>query len=532
MGDEFVRRARDDAGAVRPPLRPVVVQRKLAVGAANDPAELEADRAANAVMRILHQGERAGNVVFARGSTRIRRTQSAAATVGAAGGAVPPEAEAGIRSALAHGQPLEGRVRRAMEHGFDADFSAVRVHDDASAATLNDQVQAHAFTTGRDIFFGAGRYRPASRDGQRLIAHELAHVVQQGHAVTARRRSVVRRAGASTSGDAQPMMDQAPAGAGRTRITMRDGGGEVGSVTVAARGDAAEATGLSVSPERRGNGYGADLLAAAAHRAETAGSSRLTLGSEDQGSGHLDGWYRSLGFQEAGKVDDHTRFEASTSILRSSNRSSRIVRRMEAEILWYEKVPGQQDPVGHTEKKPGGYRLVKGQKIHGISVYERGDVRAASNLEKQKEQEALKAKQREEEAAAKERWARAKAAAITGPVKKTDYKTVFVLDSRQVRFTQDSIGDEFADGGKIEELAEKLRSGKAKFSELPAIRVLQSKGGNFVSLDNRRLWCCRRADVAVRCVWATPTEIARDASKFTSDGGAEGSTHVDVRWKK
>jgi hypothetical protein len=61
--------------------------------------------------------------------------------------------------------------------------------------------------------------------------------------------------------------------------------------------------------------------------------------------------------------------------------------------------------------------------------------------------------------------------------------------------------------------------------------VLLSAGGKFVSLDNRRLWCCRQADVAVRCRWATPKEIAKDAFKFTSGGGGEGSTHVDVRWK-
>ena len=69
-----------------------------------------------------------------------------------------------------------------MEDGFGADFSRVRVHTDGAANDVNRRIQAHAFTTGSDIFCGKGRYAPSSLGGQELLAHELAHVVQQGAA--------------------------------------------------------------------------------------------------------------------------------------------------------------------------------------------------------------------------------------------------------------------------------------------------------------------------------------------------------------
>jgi hypothetical protein len=66
-----------------------------------------------------------------------------------------------------------------MEPRFGHDFSGVRVHTDLVASRSADTVAAQAYTVGADIVFGAGRYAPASRDGQRLLAHELAHVQQQ-----------------------------------------------------------------------------------------------------------------------------------------------------------------------------------------------------------------------------------------------------------------------------------------------------------------------------------------------------------------
>ena len=77
------------------------------------------------------------------------------------------------------GQPLEGGLQSEMEGRFGADFSGVRVHTDGQAAASASSVNAHAYTVGNDIVFGGGRYDPASPTGQRTIAHELTHVVQQ-----------------------------------------------------------------------------------------------------------------------------------------------------------------------------------------------------------------------------------------------------------------------------------------------------------------------------------------------------------------
>ncbi len=78
------------------------------------------------------------------------------------------------------GQSLPKDVQRKMSAALGYDFSRVRVHADRQADALSKSLHARAFTTGRDIFFRAGAYQPASAEGQKLLAHELTHVVQQG----------------------------------------------------------------------------------------------------------------------------------------------------------------------------------------------------------------------------------------------------------------------------------------------------------------------------------------------------------------
>jgi Domain of unknown function (DUF4157) len=73
-------------------------------------------------------------------------------------------------------------VRDVMESHFGGDFSGVRIHHDPAANDLANKLNARAFTAGRDIFFGPDQFAPASEGGKRLIAHELAHVMQQGAA--------------------------------------------------------------------------------------------------------------------------------------------------------------------------------------------------------------------------------------------------------------------------------------------------------------------------------------------------------------
>lgn len=80
------------------------------------------------------------------------------------------------------GQPLDAQTRAFMEPRFGHDFSAVRVHSDGRAAESARAVSAHAYTVGNHVAFGEGKYQPGSEVGRRLLAHELAHVVQQGDA--------------------------------------------------------------------------------------------------------------------------------------------------------------------------------------------------------------------------------------------------------------------------------------------------------------------------------------------------------------
>jgi hypothetical protein len=92
---------------------------------------------------------------------------------------VSEELEGRIKAERGGGHPLTETVREPMERAFEADFSGVRVHTDAEADTLNQQLSARAFTTGQDVFFRENEYSPGSDSGRELIAHELTHVVQQ-----------------------------------------------------------------------------------------------------------------------------------------------------------------------------------------------------------------------------------------------------------------------------------------------------------------------------------------------------------------
>jgi hypothetical protein len=76
-----------------------------------------------------------------------------------------------------------------MESAFGRDFSGVRVHRDAEAGEVSDQLSASAFTQGNHIYFGEGMFDPQGSAGSRLLAHELTHVVQQGQAPRKHERS-------------------------------------------------------------------------------------------------------------------------------------------------------------------------------------------------------------------------------------------------------------------------------------------------------------------------------------------------------
>src|SRR3954463_6331649 len=99
------------------------------------------------------------------------------------GGAVLDDTIASaIHNKRGNGEPLDAHAAGSIGKSMGQDFSDVTIHRDGESDTLNKQVSAEAFTTGKDIFFREGKYDPVSNEGQKLLAHELTHVVQQRNA--------------------------------------------------------------------------------------------------------------------------------------------------------------------------------------------------------------------------------------------------------------------------------------------------------------------------------------------------------------
>jgi hypothetical protein len=115
------------------------------------------------------------------------------------GGRVHPDVSQQINATRGGGSALEPALAQQMSEHLGHDFGDVRVHTDPLAGQLAQAVAARAFTTGADIYFGGGEYRPASPEGRRLIGHELTHVVQQRGAPTTGDLTVTDPAGALES---------------------------------------------------------------------------------------------------------------------------------------------------------------------------------------------------------------------------------------------------------------------------------------------------------------------------------------------
>ena len=186
MREDMRENAHPGEGSVRVAAPAEVIQPKLAISMPGDQDEHDADRISEHVMQIPEaQSQRAYGFdgVWPQHPKKLpasedKRSQpkrmhasDTAQTV------IPPIAHDVSRTP---GQPLDPTACTFMEPRFGYDLSAIRVHTDRQAAESAQSVDALAFTTGRHIVFGEGRYSPESSDGRRLLAHELAHVIQQG----------------------------------------------------------------------------------------------------------------------------------------------------------------------------------------------------------------------------------------------------------------------------------------------------------------------------------------------------------------
>jgi hypothetical protein len=192
------------AGAPR-----IAVQRKLAVGAVDDPLEHEANRVADEVMRMP---EPAATPMLSSPALLHRKCACAGSGKPCAacsaeqknvlqrkttGPVTPTEAPPIVHQVLASpGQPLDAATRAFFEPRFGYDFSGVRVHADARARQSAESVDAQAYAVGNDIVFGAESPPAGSRAGRVLMARELIHVVQQD----GRPRAVQRQPTGATGG--------------------------------------------------------------------------------------------------------------------------------------------------------------------------------------------------------------------------------------------------------------------------------------------------------------------------------------------
>lgn len=118
--------------------------------------------------------------------------------------AVDSALDSSIRNKTSGGQPLSSDVRGYMEPRFNADFSNVRIHNDPEAAGLSNQLSARAFTFRNHLFFSREQYQPGTSSGKQLLAHELTHTIQQGHAV--------QRSPQTTSSVTQPHIQRSAVG--------------------------------------------------------------------------------------------------------------------------------------------------------------------------------------------------------------------------------------------------------------------------------------------------------------------------------
>ena len=116
------------------------------------------------------------------GAIRVTQPRSAGAPTSPDGGddAGDDPRHAPLGAMLSNGSPLPGNLKSEFESSFARDLRAVRVHSDSESAEAARLLGARAFTVGRDVYIGHGQYDPSSHRGKQLLAHEVAHTVQQG----------------------------------------------------------------------------------------------------------------------------------------------------------------------------------------------------------------------------------------------------------------------------------------------------------------------------------------------------------------
>ncbi len=179
-------------------LRAGFIHAKLTVSQPEDPEEREADAVSDRIMRS-HAGPAAAASTCSCSNEEemcdeCRQRHTAAIMRKEAGPGLPSVSHGVLnRMRQSAGHPLDISTRSLFESRLGRDFGGVRVHTDSSAESSASALRANAYALGSDIFFAAGKYAPGTKEGRRLLAHEITHTVQHSHSGGQTAESILSR---------------------------------------------------------------------------------------------------------------------------------------------------------------------------------------------------------------------------------------------------------------------------------------------------------------------------------------------------
>ncbi len=198
------------------------LQTKLTVGAPDDEHERQADAVAERVMRMPAQTSsdpeeekrKQSAAQGEQGQTKKKEEETVQAksfSFAINGAGLTTDTAERIQGHRGGGSTLPVNEQAFFESRLGSDLGGVHIHADAEAARLSTALSARAFTVGKDIFFGSGEYRPGTTSGRRLLAHELAHVLQQSGAKAAERQTSNRQTAVPSGRGTVPRHGTSPA---------------------------------------------------------------------------------------------------------------------------------------------------------------------------------------------------------------------------------------------------------------------------------------------------------------------------------
>jgi len=144
------------------------------VGTNDERMERDKEKPFQLQKKGMDMGEDKSKEEDKKGTSMPIQTKSEGNTMTASG-----QLSSKIKSSAGRGNKLAPKTLNEMNSSFGANFNNVHIHHDSEAGDMNNELNAQAFTHGKDIYFNQGKFNPENAEGKRLLAHELTHVVQQ-----------------------------------------------------------------------------------------------------------------------------------------------------------------------------------------------------------------------------------------------------------------------------------------------------------------------------------------------------------------